>query len=386
MRISITFPIADSRIFLDPDKTGILKKPSWLLGLNPDEYKRQFVNFFGAIKSRKYKLKNVALNKAFELPDCEANRVIRFLGSNHNNTPIFISENLKFDLRTSRHFSFDSSLVGQLDISVTNVVLKDEDQLILTKEQLVEFVNHFLNLKVSVLNPDYNKNEEKSKDNEVFIECKLCNLDKYLANAYCKASTYKSKLKSIEPWWVKVGTPVLFLEIKNEEKISIPENWQHVIWKFGIFNKFKFLTGDVNVNVNGSLQKIPMYLFKSVQKKDYTVSRVMRTFILNLNAQQQCFNLILKNVAYNHIKLSIFVKELKETYKLNRIDGLNNRACKNSLNNINDFYEITLDELKIIHGDPIGKIIKVIKSKGFIEFFRKIIVDIVTKLPLTVVG
>lgn len=362
MRISITFPIADSRGLLDPNETGILKHPSWLLGLNPRV--GDFVHLFGPIKNRKYKDKNEALNNAFKLPDCEANRVIRFKGANNSGSPIFISN----DLKTSRHFSFDSNLVGQFEVAVTNVVLKNKDQLILSALQLEEVVKHFLNLDIVVLNPNYNPSVGESENNKVYIDCKLSKLQSYLANAYCKASTSKSKYNLIKPWWVKVGMPVLFLELKKEEKIEIPKNWSHVVWKFGIFSKFKLLIGSENT--------IPLYIFKSVSKKDYTTSRVMRAFILGLIAQKQAFSLILENAAFYHIELGKFVDKLIHIYKLEQIDSSSPSACQVSLNDRDNFYKGTLNKLqtenyeyliqlkKVLTLDFLTKIVEIIFASG----------------------
>lgn len=181
MRLSIQIPIADSRIFLNREETGILTKPSWN---KPDE--NEFVRFFGQIRPRKSSLRT----SMYGINDCAAKRAVRFTGS-----PIFISGNLKIDLRIQRHFTSDSLPVGQFEVSATNVLPESGDQLRLTEDKVEELVRHFLDLKVNVLNPKYPDTEDSK-----FIECKLHQLSRYIPNAYCKASTISSKYNDIKKW------------------------------------------------------------------------------------------------------------------------------------------------------------------------------------------
>lgn len=285
MRLSLQIPIADSRIFLNREDTGFLTKPSWLLD-STDSRKNEFVRFFGQIEPRKSSLKA----SIYGVNDCAANHAVIFKGS-----PIFISGNLKLDLRVQRHFAFDSLLTGQFEISVTNVLPKSGTQLKLTEDHICALISHFLDQKVNILNPAYKKSENK----DTLIECKLYQLPTYIPDAYCKASTSVPKYSNIESWWVQGGRACLFLEIKGNEDIELPSRWKNVIWESGFIKRFEFYRA--NIELEHGDQIIPILIFKGVSAKDYKVAREVRFFALNLLAASECVSIFRLNAKNNLI-------------------------------------------------------------------------------------
>jgi len=320
MLLSLQIPIADSRIFLNREETGILTKPSWD---KPDE--NEFVRFFGQIRPRKSSLKR----RIHSINDCAAKRAVRFTGS-----PIFISGNFKIDLRIQRHFTFDSLLVGQFEVSATNVLPESGDQLRLTEDKVDKLVRHFLDLKVNVLNPKYTNIE----DSNSFIECKLHQLSRYLPKAYCKASTIFSKYNDIQTWWVQGGRPCLFLEIKGNENIDLPNGWKEVIWQSGFMKKFEFY----KAHITGYDQTIPILISKGVSAKDYKVARDVRCCALNLLAENECVSIFQNNANKNYIDIDQ-VKQRLDEYK----------EKKKYLNAL--FYKCVIDETRDLFLEKFGR-------------------------------
>lgn len=288
MRLSLQIPIADSRIFLNREDTGFLTKPSWLLD-SMDPRKKEFVRFFGQVEPRKSSLKS----SIYGVNDCAANHAVIFNGS-----PIFISGNLKFDLRVQRHFAFDSLLTGQFEISVTNVLPKSGTQLKLTEDHICALISHFLDQKVNILNPAYKKPENM----DTLFECKLYQLPTYIPDAYCKASTSVPKYSNIESWWVQGGRACLFLEIKGNEDIELPSRWKNVIWETGFIKRFEFYRANIeHRDQEHRDQIIPILIFKGVSAKDYKVAREVRFFALNLLAASECVSIFRLNAKNNLI-------------------------------------------------------------------------------------
>lgn len=276
---------------------------------------------------------------------------------------------MKIELRTQRHFNFDSLLVGQFEISVTNVIPEHKEQLTLSEERIEKLVKHFLNLKVKVLNPDYDGLEK----GDVFVECSLYQLSKYLPIAYCKASTYSTKYEFIKEWWVQTGHPVLFLEIKQNEDIKIPSDWQNVIWESGIIKKFQFYWGYITNwdKKQGNFPAIPIFIFKGVSTKDYRISREVRAYALKLLAETECLDILSRHSSRNLISQEEFAKKLKE-YNL----GKNNTSFYKCVldEKSENFRRSTLIKLKEARGDVSQKIKNLLNNltlDEINEFFKK---------------
>lgn len=323
MRLSLQIPIADSRIFLNREDTGFLTKPSWLLD-STDSRKKEFVRFFGQIEPRKSSLKA----SIYGVNDCAADRAVIFKGS-----PIFISGNLKVDLRVQRHFAFDSLLTGQFEISVTNVLPKSGTQLKLTEDHICTLINHFLDQKVNILNPAYKKTENK----DILFECKLYQLPTYVPDAYCKASTSVLKYSNIESWWVQGGRACLFLEIKGNEEIELPSRWKNLIWESGFIKRFEFY----RASIEHRDQIIPILIFKGVSAKDYKVAREVRFFALNLLAASECVSIFRLNAKNNLIKQELLNQQLI--------------AYRNKTQLNASFYKCAIDETRGMFEDKFGR-------------------------------
>ena len=197
MLISIQFPMADSRGFIRT--TGRLSKPSWPLP-TPN---KEFVRTYGAVRIRP---RGGLSGWIGENEICEATHSIRLsacLTVKSTDSATTIPLRVAF-----RRFFFDGMAAGKFELGLAT---KSRKSLILSKRDIGILIKRFLLLKVRIRQP-----------NGAYSECPLFLAGKHLAYSYLTATTQIGYPKHPERWWVRDGSPLLFLECGNREQVHLP--------------------------------------------------------------------------------------------------------------------------------------------------------------------
>jgi hypothetical protein len=275
---SIQFPFADSRAFLE-EETGLLSRPTW--PVPSADY--EFVRFFGSVRSRK----NGGLKGwVGENQVCEAERALRF-----HKIPTFVDSEsgLRIPIQVVfRRFFFEGLALGKFEVGIGT---RYGDTVALTREQMRSLIQHVLSLPVEIPNPLGG-----------VAHCELGEANKYLVRLYVAGSTMTSQMNLIHSknWWVKPGAPLLFLQFKAGEKISIPFPGKPVTFKDDWWN--------YSAATKLSCHRVP---YKGVEMRMWVMGvsspyypsevRALRLYLLRLHAECQCLKLILQNIATENI-------------------------------------------------------------------------------------
>jgi hypothetical protein len=278
MYLLLQFPLADSRIFLPHTQTRQLPVPEWP-SPTPDV---EFVRFFGGVKIRKRGGLEVL---GGEDTICEAKRALRFAQS-----PIYDDgdSDLKVQFRTYRRFYFDGYVVGKFEVSLANLKPYRVDSFNLSKKQTREIVNYFLGLNVHV------RDAQNPADMKMV---NLAHIGSHLAQLYAAASSSLESPQAVEPWWVRPGTPLLFLEYNK-----LRENLQLPYWI-----KPMTLPEDYGLQLAYCLvpyqgQNIRMWILGlNSGAVDLNKARSLRLCLLRLHAEHECLRLILNNIKRKRI-------------------------------------------------------------------------------------
>lgn len=272
MLISIQFPMADSRGFIRT--TGRLSKPGWPLP-TPD---KEFVRAYGAVRIRP---KGGLSGWIGENEICEATHSIRLtacLTVKSTDSPTAIPLRVVF-----RRFFFDGLAAGKFELGLAT---KSRKSLTLSKRDIRVLFERFLLLKVRIRQP-----------NGADVECPLIHAGKYLAHSYLTATTQIGHPKHPKGWWVRAGSPLLFLECGNREQVHLPYFSRQVdlpdIYDFELHHCLVPLQGGT----------VRMWFLDKYDNKNTNfdnegrgAARRLRIYLQRLNAEHECLRLILRNV------------------------------------------------------------------------------------------
>lgn len=283
MLLSIQFPFADSRAFLD-GKVTLLGRPTWP-SVSPDA---DFVRSFGSIRRRRL---GGLPGWVGESAICEANRALRF-----SKFPRFTDSTSGLNVPLSlafRRFYFDGVAVGKFEVGLTT---DNKDTQTFTRKQTSEFIKHCLNLPVIV--PAISGKAVSSETTEQITSTVLGQAGKPLARFYAASSISHPPPIKLENWWVLPGTPLLFLVHKASERIHIPY--------FG-----KTIPHSENLECELSYCEVPfagrnlrMWVIGLTPYANYTDVRALRICLLRLHAEHESMRLILQNIATNRIDIT----------------------------------------------------------------------------------
>lgn len=306
MLIVISFPIADSRAFLDLE-TGRLNRPLW-----PDPIAdEEFIRSFGVIKQR---WRGGLSGWIGENKVCEAHQAFHFNGLQ----PYRDTESrLRIPFRVAyRRFYFDGRAVGKFEIALVTPNLSKRYKGRISNRHIKELFQHFLSLPLIISDP---MGEHQ--------ELKLYQAGKYLAKLYASSSsdTFLIEHKCIQKWWVQGCKPILFLEqwrnLENDLKIPF---WGKIVplrneMDFKLFHHI-IRHNEVNLRLwrihespimterkSGILRKRSVYERSEVINKielSNKRSRELRIFLLRLHAERECLKRILANIAEKKIEVS----------------------------------------------------------------------------------
>lgn len=278
MLLYIQFPLADFRRFLN-NETGLLKRPGWPRPAADLE----FVRSFGNIRIRRG---GGVYGWVGEDVICEARRAIRF-----PLLPTFTDaqSKLRVPLRCAfRRFYFEGKAIGKFE---AGIVAKVKGGLSLRKPSTRKLLEHFLSLPIEI----HGASEE-------VINCKLFEAGKRVARLYLASTTAKHKNsaddKPIDPeeWWVEPAPPLLFLEYKTKERVTIPFPTRSIKLPKGYgFNLSYGLT-----QYHGS--RIRTCILALNSPYDHEKARTLRVYLLRLHAEHEGLKLVLRNVEAQKIK------------------------------------------------------------------------------------
>lgn len=270
MLLTIQFPIADARKFLDQAER--LGSPGWPI---PDP-NSEFVRYFGAIRDRH--LGGLA-GWLGEDRICKADRALIFSTQNRlfkkgpTNTRVVF-----------RRFYFDGWAVGKFEVGFR--VSQD-----LFPKQFDLLGKYFLHLPVRIGNPLGSH-----------TSCELAQAGKPLAQLFHLASSpTKRTPQDQDAWQVRAGIPILLLEVRDRENTRIPNDARLITlpdWPPTDLRLFHhgipYRGGKINIWI---LQITNPYW-------DKDVARNLRLYLLRLNAEHECLRLVLQSIANREIEIT----------------------------------------------------------------------------------
>lgn len=295
MFLTIQYPIADSRAFLDTD-TGVLNYPVW-----PDPIEDQdFVRYFGMIRTRN---KGGLNGWVAEQKICDAKNAIHF-----DTPPIYkdIDEDFQVPFKKIfQRFYFDGLSVGKFEIGISfprtiskEIFYRSTSKRYISRRYISKknwpptvasnLLNYILTSPVSIPNPANGT-----------YQTQLGLAGPYLANLFRLSSTSTSLFSYITPenWWTVAGKPMLYLELyPSEEAISLPF-WSRVVHDHAQTEyEWRLPKDSISFYVvpYGNL-KIPMWKVHA----DQTLStyRNLRIFLLRLHTERECLRHFLRVLA-----------------------------------------------------------------------------------------
>lgn len=298
MLISIQFPIADSRIFLN-EPTGVLGRPTWP---SPDPYS-EFVRSFGGIKVRG---RGGVQGWVGENEICEAKHAIRFLSfPSHMRRCAF------------RRLYSDGAALRKYEIGITNKRYYGSEFHEYYESEFCprpeEADSRFLATPIEIRQPT-----------GPAISCELGEAGSYLAKLYKFSSTSHKTVIKAQDWWVTAGCPILFVELGEIEslsyslsslkvhKVQIPEDYGIELCYFRLPYKGKEIPAWV---VNRDLyyyyrtyhfptRKQWSRIRKAASDLSFYKARNLRLYLLRLHAEHQCLKIILRNIANDNIPVA----------------------------------------------------------------------------------
>lgn len=272
MLISIEFPIADSRGFIE--NAGRLPTPGWPL-VTPD---KEFVRGHGVVRIRP---KGGLVGWVGENEICEAAQSIRFCGCPTATHP---DTGEKIRLRVAyRRFFFDGLGAAKIEVGLAT---RSRAKVVLPKRIVRELVEKSLRRKVRIRQPGGGT-----------IDVALANAGKHLASWYSYATTKVGHSAKPEEWWVRAGQPLVFAECSVLEDEASPFFARHVAlphqYDFDLYHCLVPFTG-------GSVR---MWLldeytdeFTDSDVGGSEVARRLRIYLLRLHVEHECLRLVLRNI------------------------------------------------------------------------------------------
>jgi hypothetical protein len=265
MLLCIQFPFADARLFLEDAE--VLETPLWP-SPTPDF---EFVRFFGAIRRRPL---GGLSGWLVESPVCKADRALSFLKS-----PSFIVHERAARIAFRRLY-FDGLAMGKYNIGfyarlkTQNATLKDLDKC-------------FLRLPIQIRN--HHGNPTKTE---------LGQAGKYLAHRYLAATTATKKaIGPTDGWQVRSGTPLAYLEFRDDESLVIPHSAKPIPLPDWTKGSELFHYG---IPYRGG--QVSMWIVKRGYSMEASnVARLLRFGLFRLNAEYECLRLILQGLSKKDI-------------------------------------------------------------------------------------
>ena len=272
MLLTIQFPIADSRPFVDLE-TGKLKRPGWPWPIVDQD----FIRGFGMIRQR---WDGGLSGWVGEGSACDAVRALRFEAL----PPLALPELLK-PLTTEvafRNFYADGKVLSKYE---AGLVIRPDPTVERPDQPLSRrFFEHFLRLKVAVPMPDGSR-----------AHCELWQAGKHLAALYLASSTPAALAGKLPAWLVTAGAPIALLDYSGEscaldaflsKRVKLIQHPQANL-------------AQIAIPMQGMNLRVWL-LSSSTLTKD--VARRLRIALLRLHAEKECLQRVLTNLSCGHIQ------------------------------------------------------------------------------------
>ena len=264
MLLSLLFPFADSRRFLAD--AAVLASPNWPL----PQVDTEFVRFFGPIRRREGGGLDTWVG---ENEVCRADRALQFITSPSYQD----SQNagLRLTLRCAyRRLFFEGDALGKFEVGLAT---KSRAVFQLDAAPFERFLQHTLNAPVRVRDtpsPTY----------------KLREAGKPIAQLYSAATAAKAVSPHVtmpQPWWVRAGTPLLFLTHEPGELITLPAKARSV----SLPAQLGFSLHTLNLTVGGA--SLSMLVLGLAPGSNVEKARLLRLYLTRLYAEHECLRLVL---------------------------------------------------------------------------------------------
>jgi len=268
MLLSLLFPFADSRRFLTD--AAVLASPNWPL----PQVDTEFVRCFGPIRRRQGGGLDTWVG---ENEVCRADRALQFVTSPSYQD----SQNagLRLTLRCAyRRLFFEGDALGKFEIGLAT---KSRAVFQLEAAPFERFLQHMLNAPVRV--------RDTPRDTPS-PTCKLREAGKHITQLYSTATAAKAvppHVKMPQPWWVRAGTPLLFLSHEPGQLITLPAKARPV----SLPVQLGFSLHTLNVTVGGT--SLPMLCLSLAPGGDADKARLLRLYLTRLYAEHECLRLVL---------------------------------------------------------------------------------------------
>jgi len=283
MLLSVQFPFADSRAFLNGG-VKVLGRPTWP-SVSPDS---DFVRSFGSIRSRRL---GGLSGWVGESALCEAGRALRFSKITNFKDP---QAGLNIPLSLSfRRFFFDGLAVGKFEVGIT---ISSRFTGNLVEKQTSRFINYCLDLPVII--PALSSKAVTPEFAGKSVATVLGGAGKPLARFYSGSSINHPPPAALADWWVRAGTPLLFLVHKSSERIHIPYFGKLIprTWSLECdLSYFKVPYGD---------RSLGLWVIGLHPHASYKDIRSLKLCLLRLHAEHESMRLILQNIATNKIEIT----------------------------------------------------------------------------------
>jgi hypothetical protein len=271
--VTIQFPLADSRSFLDYD-TGKLARPLWPAPLVDED----FIRSFGIVRRR---WSGGLGGWIGEADVCDARRALRFdppapipwAGS-----PDAVPVRIVF-----RRFYADGLALAKLEVGFVFSPPGGEAALQTLPERVLR---HLLELPVRIPVPDA---AERS--------CRLWQAGSRLAQLYRASSSRSGAAPAASAnWQVQSGLPILLVEYASRERASVPFPGREV--KLSRYSEA--LLSHHLIRIHGKDSRL--WLVNNRQLPSEDARRTLRITLLRLHAEKECLRRILAHVATSKIQ------------------------------------------------------------------------------------
>lgn len=270
MLISIHFPLADSRHFVEGE-TRRLPLPGW-----PWPEDGEFVRSFGAVRTRPYG--GLVYPNFDEYKLCTASSIMRFEHSLNQSAKI-IDQRLAFRC-AFRNLHSDGNASTRIDVGfATNRIIAAE-----SGPDLSILLEKLLSLPVSIqIIPEATK-------------CALAHAASPLAVAYLTSST-RNRDNFVPPtWWIQAGQPTVIVQYKHHEIPTLPRYARYI----------RNLYAYVGLTVAHAWypwqgRRFRVWFMGYQKHTNYDKARALRVHLARLHAEKECLRLVLKNIAVGRI-------------------------------------------------------------------------------------
>jgi hypothetical protein len=269
MLLSIQFPFADTRAFLEED-VGLLGIPNWPQAIADVD----FVRCFGIVRERPLRVPTAWVG---ENPICKAHRALRFAKAPVCKTSI---DKITIPLRIAyRHFYFDGLATGKFEVGLASQCFRYRT---LTRRAAREMFYQILRFPVKI--PNFW---------EKLTEVPLWRAGKPLAQLYANSSVLSSHISKQQERSVCSFTPTLVL-IEEEQDKDIPAPFSGQLISTMPFLNDNFSASHHTINIDGAI--INLWVIREYKFSTFSSVRALRTCLLRLSSEYACLSYILRSI------------------------------------------------------------------------------------------